>query len=174
MSQVTFVLGGAGSGKSLFAERLVTAAPGPWLYLATAEARDAEMRAKIDTHQARRGAGWELAEAPHDPAAVLAGATMPVLLDCATLWLTNRLLAEADLAAESAALVAALGAAQAPVTVVSNEVGQGIVPADALSRRFRAAQGALNQQLAAIADTAILVVAGLPMVLKGALPEGLS
>jgi adenosylcobinamide kinase/adenosylcobinamide-phosphate guanylyltransferase len=97
-----------------------------------------------------------------------------VLVDCATLWLTNHLLADSDLDREAARLVAALAASVAPVAVVSNEVGWGIVPDNALARRFRDAQGRLNQQLAAQADLVVGVMAGLPMVLKGRLPEGLS
>ena len=97
-----------------------------------------------------------------------------VLLDCATLWLSNQMLAEADLDAETETLLAALAACPAAVIVVSNEVGQGIVPENALARRFRDAQGKLNQQLANRANLAVLVAAGLPLVLKGALPDGVA
>jgi adenosylcobinamide kinase/adenosylcobinamide-phosphate guanylyltransferase len=166
------VLGGAASGKSAFAEALVSATGRNRLYIATAQAFDAEMTAKIAAHRAARGPGWRTVEAPLDPAPVLraASAQEVVLLDCATLWLSNLILAEADLAAAETALIDALAACAAPVVVVSNEVGQGLVPDTALGRRFRAAQGALNQRLAARADLAVLVVAGLPLVLKGTLP----
>jgi adenosylcobinamide kinase/adenosylcobinamide-phosphate guanylyltransferase len=108
-------------------------------------------------------------EAPHDLAGVLAAqpAGAPVLIDCLTLWLTNRMLAGADLAAEGAALVAALAAHPAPVVAVSNEVGWGIVPENALARAFRDAAGRLHQDIAARADRVALVVAGLPLWVKG-------
>ena len=143
------------------------------IYIATAQAWDDEMRDRIARHRDARGAGWEVIEAPLDVAAALA--TVPaeaaVLVDCATLWLTNHLLAEHDLQAESNRLLAALAACSAPVAVVSNEVGWGIVPDNALARRFRDAQGRLNQQLAAGADLVVAVMAGLPLVLKGDLPK---
>ncbi len=172
LQKLTLALGGAASGKSAFAEGLVGRASPARLYLATAEARDGEMRARIDRHRARRGAGWRTVEAPHDPRPALAAARPEeaVLLDCATLWLTNRMLAGADLAAEEDRLLAALAACPGPVVVVSNELGLGLVPETALGRRFRDAQGRLNQRLAAQADLVVLVAAGLPLVLKGALP----
>jgi adenosylcobinamide kinase/adenosylcobinamide-phosphate guanylyltransferase len=170
---LTLVIGGARSGKSRLAERLVEASGRARRYVATAEAWDDEMRARIAEHRARR-AGWVTVEAPHDLGYALAGAAAyeAVLVDCATLWLTNRMLAGADLAAEEAGLAAALGAGGAPVVVVTNEVGQGIVPDNALARAFRDAQGRLNQALAARAGLVVLAVAGLPLAVKGALPEG--
>lgn len=173
MSGFTLVLGGARSGKSRHAEGLVRArvqglAP---RYIATAEAHDDEMARRIARHRAERaGQGWVTVEAPHDLAAALAAlpAGAPVLIDCLTLWLTNRLLAEADLAAEGRTLGAAIARHPAPVVAVSNEVGFGIVPENALARRFRDAAGRLHQDLAAQAGRVVLVVAGLPMVLKGA------
>lgn len=169
---LTLVLGGAASGKSAFAEALAEKSGTSWVYLATAQAFDAEMHSRIDTHIARRGAGWRTVEAPLEAAGVLEGlpAGAPCLLDCATLWLSNHMLAERDLAAEQARLLAALEGCAAPVIVVSNEVGQGIVPEAALSRRFREAQGRLNIALAARAGLVVQVVAGLPQVLKGELP----
>lgn len=166
---LTFVLGGARSGKSRHAEELVEALPPPWTYLATGEAYDDEMVERIALHRSRRGTGWETLDAPHELAAALRAlpAGRAVLVDCLTLWLTNRLLAEADLAAESAALVEALKDHDGPVVVVSNETGLGIVPDNALARRFRDAQGRLNQRVAARADTVIFMVAGLPMRVKG-------
>lgn len=174
-TRCTFVLGGARSGKSAFAERLVESAGKPKIYIATAQAFDTEMRARIEAHKGRRGEGWTTTEAPLDVAGALG--TIPagsvVLLDCATLWLSNHLLAEHDLSAACDGLIAALADCRSEVVVVSNEVGSGIVPENPLARRFRDAQGVLNQRLAAICDLAVLVVAGLPVVLKGTLPKGL-
>lgn len=169
---LSLVVGGARSGKSALAERLVTATGRPRRYIATAEAWDDEMRARIAQHRADRGAGWITAEAPLDLSAALAAAapSEAVLIDCATLWLTNHLLAEHDLDTETASLLAALAACPAPVVMVSNEVGWSIVPENALARRFRDAQGRLNQRLATQAGLVVAVMAGLPMVLKGQLP----
>lgn len=148
----------------------MTGQPGPWIYIATGEAFDDEMQAKIDLHKARRGAGWQTVEAPLDVGSVLSGLTQgSVLIDCATFWLTNHMFAESDLEAETARLLDAIDACPCPVTVVSNEVGQGVVPENALARRFREAQGRLNIALAARADVVVHVVAGLPNVLKGQL-----
>jgi adenosylcobinamide kinase/adenosylcobinamide-phosphate guanylyltransferase len=165
-SQLTLVLGGARSGKSRHAESLVTAFPPPWTYVATAEPLDAEMRARIAEHRARRGADWRAVEAPRDLAGALENAGGAVLVDCLTLWLSNLILADADIEAETARLEAALAGMAGPVVVVSNEVGSGIVPDNALARRFRDAQGRLNQRIAARADRVVLMVAGLPLVVK--------
>jgi adenosylcobinamide kinase / adenosylcobinamide-phosphate guanylyltransferase len=169
---LTLVIGGARSGKSRFAEGLVLASGGAPRYIATAEAWDDEMRARIAQHRADRGAGWTTVEAPLNLAAALGDARQGevVLVDCATLWLTNHMLADHDLDHECGALIAAALVCPAPVVIVSNEVGQGIVPDNALARRFRDAQGRLNQQLAAKADRVIVVIAGLPLVLKGVMP----
>lgn len=174
---LTLVIGGARSGKSRLAERLVVGSGRPRVYVATAEAWDDEMRARIAAHRAGRAAdGWATVEAPRDLAgalgAVPAGAA--VLVDCATLWLSNHLLDGADLIAQEDGLMAALAACPAPVVVVSNEVGLSVVPDNALARAFRDAQGRLNQRLAAQAALAVAVWAGLPLVLKGALPAGFS
>lgn len=169
MPHLTVILGGAASGKSVFAERLVAQTDRPMLYIATAQAFDSEMETKIAQHQARRGARWRTVEAPLDPSPALFGATADeiVLLDCATLWLSNVMLREQDWRAASDRLIAALAACAAPVVVVSNETGMGIVPEHRLGRAFRNAQGALNQALAERADRVALVVAGLPLTLKG-------
>jgi adenosylcobinamide kinase/adenosylcobinamide-phosphate guanylyltransferase len=166
------VVGGARSGKSALAERLVTASGRPRRYIATAEAWDDEMRDRIARHRLDRGQDWTTVEAPLDLAAALTGATgdEAILVDCATLWLTNHLLADHDLAAEASRLLAALADCPAPVVIVTNETGWGIVPENALARRFRDAQGRLNQRLAAQADLVVTVIAGLPLVLKGTLP----
>jgi adenosylcobinamide kinase/adenosylcobinamide-phosphate guanylyltransferase len=172
LQKLTLVLGGAASGKSAFAESVVAGTGRPRVYIATAQAFDAEMADKIAAHRAARGPGWRTIEAPRDIASAVASVAPSdaVLLDCATLWLSNRLLAEADPAALPAEMLTALAACPAPVTVVSNEVGQGIVPAHAMGRAFRNAQGRLNQVLAAEAGLVVQVVAGLPLVLKGQLP----
>lgn len=169
---LSLVLGGASSGKSAFAEGLLTDTGRPRVYVATAQAFDSEMQTKIKIHRAQRGPDWRTVEEPLDMAAALAGidADCVVLIDCATLWLTNHLLAETDLDSAADGFCAALAACPAPVAVVSNEVGQGIVPDNALSRRFRTAQGSLNQRLGAQAGLVVAVMAGLPMVLKGQLP----
>ena len=166
---LTLVLGGARSGKSRHAEELVERLPGPWSYIATAQAYDEEMAERIALHRSRRGDGWDTLDAPHELAGALNGlpAGRPVLVDCLTLWLTNRMLAEADVATESAALAEALAGREGPTIVVSNEVGLSIVPENALARRFRDAQGRLNQMVAARAGTVIFMVAGLPMRVKG-------
>ena len=167
---ITLVLGGARSGKSRYAESLIAALPPPWTYLATAEAGDTEMAARIATHRARRGPQWQTIEAPRDLVAALKSReTMPVLVDCLTLWLSNLMLADADIDAEIARLEAALADTGAPVVLVANEVGSGIVPDNPLGRRFRDLQGVLNQRMAARADRVVLVVAGLPLAIKGTL-----
>lgn len=167
-ARLTLVLGGARSGKSRYAESLVTTLPAPWIYVATAEARDAEMAERIAAHQARRGAGWRTLETPRDVVGALtAHGTTPLLVDCLTLWLANALLASADVDAEIERLEAALEQASAPLVLVANEVGFGIVPDNALGRRFRDLQGLLNQRIAARADRVVLVVAGLPLTIKG-------
>jgi adenosylcobinamide kinase / adenosylcobinamide-phosphate guanylyltransferase len=167
-ARLTLVLGGARSGKSRYAEGLITALPLPWIYAATAEALDAEMTARIEVHRARRGAGWTTVEAPRDLAAMLsAHAQAPVLVDCLTLWLSNLMMAGAPIDAEIERLEAALRAAAAPVVLVANEVGSGIVPDNALARCFRDLQGGLNQRIAAQADQVVLLVAGLPLFVKG-------
>jgi adenosylcobinamide kinase/adenosylcobinamide-phosphate guanylyltransferase len=167
-TSLTFVLGGARSGKSLHAERLVTAQPGPWSYIATAQAYDGEMRQRIGEHRARRGAGWETVEAPSDLVGALQAIPdgKAVLVDCLTLWLTNHMLADSDVAAECARLTEVLSRPRGPWVVVSNEVGLGIVPDNALARRFRDAAGRLNSQVAAAADSVLMMVAGLPLKVK--------
>ena len=174
LPHLTLVLGGAGSGKSALAERLVTGTGLIRHYIATAQAWDAEMADRIARHKADRGAGWITSETPRDVVGGLATVAtgQVVLLDCATLWLSNLMMVEADIAAESARLIAGLAACRSPVVVVSNEVGWGIVPENAMARAFRDHQGRLNQQLAAQAGLVIGVMAGLPMVLKGTLPDG--
>ena len=170
LPRLSLVLGGASSGKSRFAENLVISSGLQKVYVATARAFDAEMTAKIAAHKNARGPDWTTIEAPLDIAAALGGigADQAVLIDCATLWLTNLLLAEADIEAAEKALFGALKGCPAPVVLVSNEVGQGIVPENQLARRFRTLQGQFNQRAAERAQHVVAVMAGLPMVLKDA------
>ncbi|ESY70809.1 MULTISPECIES: bifunctional adenosylcobinamide kinase/adenosylcobinamide-phosphate guanylyltransferase [Mesorhizobium] len=166
--KLTFIIGGARSGKSAHAETLATALPSPWTYIATADTYDDEMRERIALHRSRRGEGWSTIDAPLDLAGAIEALpdNQPVLVDCLTLWLTNHMLGERDLEQECLRLAAVLSRPRGPWFVVSNEVGQGIVPDNALARRFRDAAGRLNQQVAAIADTVLLMVAGLPLKVK--------
>ena len=164
---LTIVTGGATSGKSAFAEGLVVARALPKTYIATAHAWDEEMRRKIAAHRASRS-GWATVEAPTDLCGALRGvdAGSAVLIDCATMWLSNLLLADADLEGETEALLGTLRSCPVPVVVVTNEVGWSIVPDNALARRFRDAQGRLNQRLAANAGRVFAVISGLPLRLK--------
>ncbi len=165
---LTLVIGGANSGKSAYAEELILAAGGDPVYIATAQAFDAEMATKIERHKARRAGKWRTLEAPFDPISSLAGVTKTdlILLDCVTLWLSNHLLAGGDLNKETDRLLSALARCAAPIVVVTNEVGMSVVPESSLGRRFRALQGGLNQRIAATADRVVLVTAGLPQTLK--------
>ncbi len=169
---LTFVLGGAASGKSSFAEQLVVSLGKKRVYLATSQVFDDEMKNKVQKHVVQRGAGWETIEAPLDLSDALArlGADQICLIDCATMWLSNNLLAENDLEQAQAELLEAVQNCPAQILIVSNEVGHGIVPDNALARKFREAQGRLNISLAAQADLVVQVTAGLPLVLKGQLP----
>ncbi len=172
LPKLTLVLGGAASGKSALAEDLITDTGAPRVYIATAQGFDAEMRAKIADHRTARGPDWHTIEAPLDLAPALAQTRIDqvILLDCATLWLSNQILAERDLEAAQAEFLEALDHAQARIIVVSNEVGQSGVPDNAMARKFRNAQGRLNQDIARNADLVIAVMAGLPFVLKGEMP----
>lgn len=165
---LTLVIGGARSGKSAHAEALIAALPPPWTYVATAQAFDDEMRERIALHRIRRDERWRTVDAPFDLASTLAEMAegAPVLIDCLTLWLTNHMLAEHDLENESARLVGVLSRPRGPWFVVSNEVGLGIVPDNALARRFRDEAGRLNQRVAQIAGRVVFMVAGLPMQVK--------
>jgi adenosylcobinamide kinase/adenosylcobinamide-phosphate guanylyltransferase len=169
---VTLVLGGARSGKSVYAETLVESCVGDCIYIATGEARDAEMLQRIREHRARRGARWRTIEEPLDLLGALrqaAGPDRAVLVDCLTLWLANLLEAGRDVEAETAALTAALHTQPMPVVLVANEVGLGIVPETALGRTFRDHAGRINQAVAASADSVVLMVAGLAMPIKPAM-----
>ena len=167
---ITLVLGGARSGKSRYAEALVTGAAQAGTYIATGEAGDDEMAARIAHHRAHRGGFWRTVEAPLDlAAAILAhgGPVRPILVDCLTLWVSNLLGAGRIVAHESEALLGALRDAKGPVVLVSNEVGLGLVPETPLGREFRDAAGRLNQAVAALAERVVFIAAGLPLALKG-------
>jgi len=167
---LTLILGGARSGKSRHAEHLICQLPEPWTYIATAQAFDEEMRARIEEHRARRGAGWVTVEAPTGLGDAIRGADKqaPLLVDCLTLWLSNIMLAEASVESELSTLEAALDDRTAPSILVSNEVGWGIVPENALARAFRDEAGRIHQRLAARADNVLTMIAGLPMTVKAA------
>ena len=168
MSRTILITGGARSGKSAIAEtRALDLAPRA-IYIATAQARDDEMTARIAAHQARRGPGWTTHAEPLDLSGALAATDRqgPRLVDCLTLWLTNLILGGHDWQSAGRALVAALPLQIDPVVIVTNEVGAGIVPDNALAREFRDAAGVLNQWVAAAADEVILAVAGLPLKVK--------
>ncbi len=174
--QLTLVLGGAASGKSAWAERLAEAVHPVRVYLATAEPRDREMAAKIDRHRARRGSGWSTIEAGGELIAALAEVPpgRVVLADCATLWLSALLETRRPAAPAFAQLAEACARCAAPVILVSNELGQGLVPGTGPARRFRQLHGEMNQSLAARAGLVVAVMAGLPLTLKGRLPEEIS
>lgn len=166
----TLILGGARSGKSRRAQALAEAASDVRIYLATAEARDDEMSARIVRHQQDRGAGWRTVEETVDLLSVLdreARAGSVILVDCLTLWLSNLFEAERDIAHETSLLCERLGRAKGDVVLVSNEIGLGLVPETSLGRAFRDAQGRLNQAVAQAVDCVEFVAAGLPIRLKG-------
>ncbi len=173
MGQIIFITGGTRSGKSSYAQTRVEAYPGELLYVATAEARDAEMAARVEEHKNARGERWRSLEEPLALAECLPAAAdgcAALLLDCLTLWLSNLLEVHADddaaIMAAAEQLIPLLQSLPADVFVVSNELGSGVVPENGLARRFRDLHGLLNQQFANAADEAWLVVAGLPLKLK--------
>lgn len=163
------VLGGARSGKSRYAQARAEALDAAPVYIATGQAFDAEMEERIARHRADRDTRWTTVEAPIDlPAAIRAhgGPDRVLLVDCLTLWTSNLILGDHDMVAATVALTAALDDAAAPVILVANEVGLGIVPDNALARRFRDEAGRLNQTMAAVANEAVFVAAGLALRLK--------
>ena len=164
------ILGAAKSGKSLFAENIISKFTPPYIYLATAQVLDEEMRARVREHQKRRSIDWETMESPYglvESLQGLLGRDTPVLVDCLTLWLSNLLLAEdSDLEQAVHGLSDFLQVVDYPLVLVSNEVGAGIVPDNRLARRFRDLAGWANQRIAGSCRTVTLVVAGLPLQLK--------
>jgi adenosylcobinamide kinase/adenosylcobinamide-phosphate guanylyltransferase len=171
--KVALVMGGARSGKSRYGLSLAENFPAPRLFLATGEARDAEMAARIAAHQQERGPGWETREVPVELPEALSqgqGRYGAILVDCLTMWLANLMLREdssaEDLAAAGRGLLAVLDRVATPTIFISNEVGLGIVPEAPLARKYRDWLGWLHQQVAKAADLVVLVVAGLPLTLK--------
>jgi len=171
--EVTLITGGARSGKSRLAEAIIAHESDSAIYIATAEVRDDEMAERIAEHRARRGDGWQTEEIPLNLVGGLTdlqAAQKPVLVDCLTLWLTNIMLAERNVDHEIDNLIAGLATTTAPLVLVSNETGLGIVPDNALARRFRDLSGIMNQRIAEAADNVLFVAAGLPLLLKGRHP----
>lgn len=167
---IRLILGGARSGKSRQAEQLALASGRDVFYIATAQAHDDEMLARIERHRGERPVHWQTVEEPLQLAATILARQAPdrcLLIDCLTLWVTNQLLDDANMQAEREALCAALENARGEVILVSNETGMGVVPMGELSRRFSDEAGWLNQSVAALADQVVLMVAGIPMVIKG-------
>jgi adenosylcobinamide kinase/adenosylcobinamide-phosphate guanylyltransferase len=168
-----FVLGGARSGKSRYAQARAEAIAGRHIFVATAEAWDDEMRDRIARHRADRDARWTTVDAPYDLPAAIAGHSAPdavLLVDCLTLWVSNLLLAGHDIETATADLGAAIARFEGHILLVANEVGLGIVPDNALARTFRDAAGRLNQAVAATATEVVLIAAGLPLTLKSPPP----
>ncbi|MDP6831444.1 MAG: bifunctional adenosylcobinamide kinase/adenosylcobinamide-phosphate guanylyltransferase [Alphaproteobacteria bacterium] len=174
--ETTLVFGGARSGKSHLGEAIIAREEHAAIYIATAQAHDGEMAERIAAHRARRqndATAWRTREIPIDLAPSLPdllAAGQPILIDCLTLWLSNIMLAEHDVEAALEALWAALARAQAPLVLISNETGLGIVPENALARRFRDYSGIMNRKAAEQADNVLFVAAGLPLVMKGRNP----
>jgi len=163
------VLGGARSGKSRYAQHRAEQSAGPLAFIATAQAFDAEMAARIARHQEDRDGRWHTIEAPFDLPCAIRQASKThgaILVDCLTLWVSNLMLAERDIGDAADALATAVAACAVPLVLVANEVGLGIVPDNALARRFRDEAGRLNQQLAAEVAEVTFVAAGLPLTLK--------
>jgi adenosylcobinamide kinase/adenosylcobinamide-phosphate guanylyltransferase len=168
MGKSILITGGARSGKSTLAERMTLALGPSAVYIATAEAHDAEMADRIALHQARRGTEWRTIAEPTDLCGALAQSDgqEPRLVDCLTLWLSNLMLSGRDLQAETDRLLTTLAAQSAPVIFVTNEVGAGIVPDNKLARDYRDASGILNQRVAEACDELWLCVAGHPIKVK--------
>lgn len=169
LAGIHLILGGARSGKSRFAENRINHA-GSGIYIATGRAWDEEMANRIELHKSSRGEIWQTIEEPLDLCAVLSACnhdgSKPVLVDCLTLWLTNLMLEDRDIGAEFDRLCDLLPGLDIPVLLVSNEVGFGIVPENAMARSFRDHAGRLHQRIAELANQVTLVVAGIPMSVK--------
>jgi len=171
--RLALILGGARSGKSRYGLGLAARCPAPRLFVATCEPRDAEMEARIEAHQQERGSDWATREVPLELAAALGDAQDRygvILVDCLTMWVSNLLLQEdappGSIQTAGERLVEALTKTAAPTILISNEVGLGIVPDNPLAREFRDQVGWLHQRLAKVADLVVLVVAGVPMLIK--------
>ncbi len=168
-AEITFVLGGVRSGKSQFAEGLVLKSGLKPVYVATGRASDDEMLDRIELHQSRRGEDWQTIEEPLALVDALQQASNPgrmVLVDCLTLWITNLMMAEANVVHESNGLVGFLQEASVPIVIVSNETGMGVMPMNKMAREFNDIAGSVHQEIASVCDAAYLVTAGLPQRLK--------
>ena len=177
--RLALILGGARSGKSRYGLGLAARCPAPRLFVATCEPRDAEMEARIEAHQRERGSDWATREVPLELAATLneaQGHYGVIVVDCLTMWVSNLLLQEdaspGSIQTAGEDLMATLAQTAAPTILVSNEVGWGIVPDNPLARKFRDQAGWLHQRLAQVADLVVLVVAGVPMLIKSDLFPG--
>jgi len=171
--RVMLITGGARAGKSRYAERLMSARPARHAVIATGTAGDEEMAERIARHKAERDKSWEVIEQPISVRSAIRNAARPdriVLVDCLTLWISNLMADRRDIEIEVQGLVGTLHIAAGPVIIVSNEVGLGIVPDNAMARAFRDNLGRANQAIAAAADVVLFMAAGIPIVLKGALP----
>jgi adenosylcobinamide kinase/adenosylcobinamide-phosphate guanylyltransferase len=172
--KVMLIVGGARAGKSRYAERLMSARPARHAVIATALAGDAEMAERIARHKTERDKSWEVIEQAISVRSAIRNAARPdriVLVDCLTLWISNLMAEKRDIDVEVQGLVGTLQIAAGPVIIVSNEVGLGIVPDNALARAFRDNLGRANQAVAAAAECAVFMAAGIPLVLKGTLPS---
>lgn len=169
MSKITLVTGGAKSGKSRYAEQLVKALELPAIYIATGQDLDDEMADRIAAHKVQRGPGWQTIEEPFDLCGALnqSDGQGGRLVDCLTLWLSNIYLAGIEWQVALEQVETTLQAQKSPVVLVTNEVGWGIVPVSKVGRQYRDASGVMNQRIAAIADTVVMVSCGLPLQLKG-------
>ena len=168
--KIILVLGGARSGKSVFAEDLIAKSGLSKVYVATGQAFDREMSDRIDIHKGRRGTEWSTVEDPFDLAGVLEKNAAPdraVLVDCLTLWVTNLMMQDKNVVEEGDLLAATLPLLSGVIVLVSSEVGMGLVPDNYMARAFRDHAGRLHQQIAAIADEVYFVAAGLPLKMKG-------
>jgi adenosylcobinamide kinase / adenosylcobinamide-phosphate guanylyltransferase len=177
--RVALILGGARSGKSRYGLGLAARGPAPRLFVATCEPRDAEMEARIDAHQRERGSDWTTREVPLELAAALSGAQDHygvILVDCLTMWVSNLMLqagaSPGSIQSAGEHLAATLAETATPTILISNEVGWGVVPDHPLGREFRDQAGWLHQRLAQVADLVVLVVAGVPLLLKSGIFAG--
>ncbi len=171
MSEVVFVLGGIRSGKSAYAEGLVRSKVGHKIYLATAALIDREIEKRIELHKEKRGGDWQLIEEQVEIAKFISSYSLcesptVILLDCLTLWLSNLMYYNVDIKEKTEELLLSLKNTKADIVIVSNEVGQGIIPDNAAARKFCDEAGILHQKIAAVADEVILVAAGIPVKIK--------
>jgi len=168
MSSSLLITGGARSGKSSFAEKRTLSYGTPVIYIATAQAFDEEMENRIQLHQQRRGDEWRTISEPLAIANILTSLDRQgaCLVDCLTLWLSNLIFAEEDIPKATSSLIEAIATRRDPVILVTNEVGGGIVPENALARRFRDEAGRLNQIVAEAVDEVYTCISGIPLKLK--------